>query len=109
MELYADKERTLPVDDDHTRRYERVIKVTLPKGARIENLGDLKFDRSLVRDGQELLKFHSDYTLEGDVLTVTVVEFYKVCQLPISEFEAYRSVVNAAADFNKVTLVLAKS
>lgn len=109
MELYADKERTLPVDDDHTRRYERVIKVTLPKGTRIENLGDLKFDRSLVRDGQELLKFHSDYTLEGDVLTVTVVEFYKVCQLPISEFEAYRSVVNAAADFNKVTLVLAKS
>lgn len=109
MELYADKERTLPVDDDHARRYERVITVTLPKGARIENLGDLKFDRSLVRDGRELLKFHSDYTLEGDVLTVTVVEFYKVCQLPISEFEAYRSVVNAAADFNKVTLVLARS
>ena len=109
MELYADKERTMPVDDDHARRYMRVITVVLPAGTKVENLASLNMDRSLVRDGKELLRFHSDYTLEGNTLTVTVEEFYKVCQLPLSEFEAYRSVVNAAADFNKVTLVLAKS
>jgi hypothetical protein len=87
----------------------RVITVVLPAGTKVENLASLKVERSLVRDGKELLRFHSDYTLEGNTLTVTVEEFYKVCQLPLSEFEAYRSVVNAAADFNKVTLVLAKS
>lgn len=109
MELYADKERTMPVDDDHARRYARQIVVMLPAGTRVENLSALEVDRSLNRDGKDILRFHSDYTLDGDKLTVTVEEFYLVSQLPLADFEAYRGVVNAAADFNKVTLVLAKS
>jgi hypothetical protein len=107
-ELYAEKERTQPVDDGYARRYKREIKVTLPPGTKVENLSDLEFDRHLVKDGEELLKFKSTYAVEGNILTVSVVEFYKLCQVPLEDFEAYRSVVNAAADFNKVVLVLAK-
>jgi hypothetical protein len=52
--------------------------------------------------------FVSNYTLEGQTLTVTINEYYKQLYAPLERYEDYRKVVNAAADFNKVTLVLEK-
>ena len=108
VEMYAEKERTLPVDDDYARRFYREITVVLPAGVKVENLDALLFDKKLERDGKPILQFKSTYTLEGNTLKVIVDEFYKVSSLPLTDFETYKSVVNAAADFNKVTLVLGK-
>ena len=52
--------------------------------------------------------FVSGYKLEGKVLTITVEEYYKKVQLPISAYADFQKVINAAADFNKVTLILEK-
>ncbi len=52
--------------------------------------------------------FKSDYTLKDDLLEVRVEEFYKQIYAPLSRYEDFRKVVNAAADFNKITLVLEK-
>lgn len=108
VEMYAEKKRTLPVDDNYGRRFYREITLTLPAGMKVENLDALVFDKTLQRNGETLLQFKSSYTLEGTTLKITVDEFYKLSKLPLEEFETYKAVVNAAADFNKVKLVLAK-
>ena len=50
--------------------------------------------------------FQKHYSLEGNVLTVTADEHYRETHVAPELFEAYRTVINSAADFNKVTLVL---
>ena len=60
-----------------------------------------------------VIGFSSDYTLKtdkknGDKLVVTITEFYSQIHFPTADYERYREVVNSAADFNKVSLVLAK-
>ena len=53
-------------------------------------------------------KFHSEYKIEGNKIIITINEFYSQIHYPLSQFEQYRSVVNAAADFNKVAILLQK-
>ncbi len=46
--------------------------------------------------------------MEGNLLTITIDEFYKEVLQPIDIYEPFQKVINAAADFNKVTLLLEK-
>lgn len=108
VEMYSDKPRKLPVDDLYNRRFERSIDVVLPAGWTVQNLHDLEMDKSLTIDGERKLSFTSGYTLEGDTLKVRISEYYRVGHIALADFEGYRQVVNAAADFNKVALVLVK-
>ena len=109
VEMYNEKPRQLPVDDEYNRRFLREITLTLPDGWTVQNPEELDMDHHLERDGERVLQFTSTHTLEGNVLTVRMDEFYRVVELPVEDFEAYRTVVNAAADMNKVTLVLARN
>ena len=43
---------------------------------------------------------------EGNVYKMKVVEFYKNIFVTNEQFEGFKNVVNAAADFNKIVLVL---
>ena len=52
--------------------------------------------------------FKSDYVVKGDIIEVRVEEYYKQIYAPLDRYEDFRKVVNAAADFNKITLVLEK-
>lgn len=58
------------------------------------------------KDGEDIFVFDSHYTLEGNVLTVTADEHYRESIVAPEIYEAYRKVINSAADFNKVTLIL---
>lgn len=58
--------------------------------------------------GKETMGFISSYKLNGNELKVKIHEFYSVTDYPISMFEAFKKVINASADFNKVVLVLEK-
>ncbi len=107
-QLYADKKRDNPVENDFKHRYDRNITFNIPKGYKIKNLGDLKMDASHLHNGQPDFGFNSTYKVEGDKVIIRVEEFYKNLTAPISEFEAFRKVINASADFNKVTLVMEK-
>ena len=44
----------------------------------------------------------------GNVLDIEVTETYHEILYPLSQFETFKKVINAAADFNKVVLVLEK-
>jgi hypothetical protein len=53
-----------------------------------------------------LFKFISTYKVEGNKVTITGVEFYTILEIAPELYEPYRKVINSAADFNKVTLIM---
>ena len=58
-----------------------------------------------LKDKEEAI-FKCDYELNGNVLSVKNIEYYDALNYPIEKFEDYKSVINAAADFNKIVVVL---
>lgn len=108
-ELYQDDERLIPVENTFNRGYERIIKVNLPAGYSVKNPGDLNFNVMYDDGSDSPFSFVSTHTLDGNVLTIVVNEYYKEIYAPLDRYEDYRKVINAAADFNKVVLVLEKS
>ena len=52
--------------------------------------------------------FVSTYDVKDNTLIVTVKEWYGTIIIPVSEYKSYENVVNAAADFNKLVVVLQK-
>ncbi len=107
-EMYQDKERKLPVENDFNRAYKRTIKFDIPEGYSVKNLDDLKMSIYHEEEGKKTCAFISEYSVDGSSVTVEVNEWYEKIEYPISDFEAYRKVINAAADFNKIVLVLQK-
>jgi len=106
MEMQQEKKRILPLEAEFNRSYYRTIKIHIPEGYQISNLEDIIIKNSYTTKDKELFIFDSYYTLEGNVLTVTADEHYRETFVEPEIFEAYRTVINSAADFNKVTLVL---
>lgn len=108
-EMYRDDWRVNDVENEYTRGYDRNIKIHIPAGYTIKNPQDLKIN-VVYKDGDKTpFLFQSDYTLKGDLLEITIKEYYKEIYAPVGRYEDFRKVINAAADFNKVTLVLEKS
>jgi hypothetical protein len=107
-EMYRDDQRTVEVENDFNRMYDRTIRIQLPKGYQVKNVNDLKVNISYTDKDQVPFLFKSDYVVKGDVIEVRVEEYYKQIYAPLSRYEDFRKVVNAAADFNKITLVLEK-
>ncbi|NVO31395.1 DUF3857 domain-containing protein [Hymenobacter lapidiphilus] len=108
-ELYQSEERQFDVENEFNRRYNRTITFTLPPGYQVRNLNDLNMDVQAgpTAAGPEFL-FKSGYEQQGQQVTVTIREYYRQIRWPKADFQAFRSVVNAAANFNKVVLVLEK-
>ncbi|MBC6696973.1 DUF3857 domain-containing protein [Hymenobacter puniceus] len=108
-ELYQTEARQYDVENDFNRRYNRVITLELPAGYQVRNLQDLNADVKAGPDAKDpLYYFTSKYAVQGQTVTVTITEAYRQIRWPKKDFEAFRDVVNAAANFNKVVLVLEK-
>jgi hypothetical protein len=113
-ELYSEKDRTMPVDLLYPNSFNRTITINIPKGYKIMNLDALRMSSDYVNgDLDPVASFKSDYTIvkdkqKGDKLIITVNEFYTQLHYDIYEYDRYRKVVNTAADFNKVSLLLGK-
>lgn len=108
VEMYREDDRMTEIENDFNRGYEREIRIRLPKGYMVKNLQDLKFDVTYKEKDEVPFLFQSDYAMKDDLLTVTINEYYKQLYAPMTRYEDYRKVINAAADFNKITLVLEK-
>lgn len=108
VELYQEQERQHPIDMPYPTYYKRKIEFTIPEGYKAEGLEDLKIDKQVVKDGKIVNRFISDYTVKDNKVVVTADEFYKTISLPKEDYEQFREVINAAADFNKVVVVFEK-
>jgi hypothetical protein len=106
--MYQKEERKQDMESDFSRDYHRVLTLKIPAGFKITNLNVLNMDIFMLENGSRTTAFTSKYTLEGNILKINVDEYYKKITFPVAQFESYRKVVNAAADFNKITLYLEK-
>ncbi|MDV3308309.1 MAG: DUF3857 domain-containing protein [Cyclobacteriaceae bacterium] len=108
IEMYRDDDRMTDVENDFNRGYDRTIRISIPQGYQVRNPDDLRLNVVYSADGKEPFLFVSDYTMEGNDLVITIKEYYKEIFAPLERYEDFRKVINAAADFNKVILVLEK-
>jgi hypothetical protein len=112
-ELYSNKDRKMPVDLPYPKSVSHTITVNIPAGYKIQNPEALRMHADYVdKDLKPVVGFKSDYTIKsdkkGNKLIVTVTEFYSQLHFSVGDYERYRKVVNTAADFNKVTLLMRK-
>lgn len=114
QDLYSEKKRVMPIDLLYPMTTHNTITVNIPKGYKILNPEVLRNTAEYVdRDLNPKASYHSDYQLipdkkNGDKLVVTVTENYPVIHFPVSDYQRFKEVANAVADFTKVVLVLEK-
>ncbi len=108
VEMYREDNRVSEIENDYNRGYDRLMKISIPKGYTVKNMKDLNLDVTYKDKDNMPYLFQSNATQEGDVVVVSIKEYYKQIFAPVQRYEDYRKVINAAADFNKVTLVLEK-
>ncbi len=107
-QMYQEKPRQLPVELGYPHVLNRKIVVHIPDGYNVKNPDDLSMDVQYKKDNEITFGFLSKYTQSGNTITVEVFETYRELRYPLSEFENFKKVINAAADFNKIVLVLEK-
>lgn len=104
-EMYNKGERKLPVENAYTREYRRQIVVNIPEGKTIKNPEILNMNVASNMDGDDT-KFVSTYEIKGNQLIVTITEVYNRINYSVKDYPIYEKVMNAAADFNKLVLVI---
>lgn len=107
-EMYQEKPRQLPVELSYAHTLSRKIKVYIPEGYTVKNADDLRFNIAFTSGTDTTMGFVSSYVTEGNTITVSITESYNELRYPLTDFDNFRKVINAAADFNKVVLVLEK-
>jgi hypothetical protein len=107
-ELYQETRRKLPIVVDAVHNYFRKLIFEIPAGYTISNLSDLNMNVEMQNNGKLSCCFTSWYEVSGNKLVVYSREYYTENDYPADRFEAFRKVINAAADFNKKTIILTK-
>jgi hypothetical protein len=107
-ELYNAKSRTTDMDVTVPHHLYRTIELTLPEGYKIKNPTDLNISEVYQEKDVETMGFVSSYTLTGNVLKITIKEEYNRVTYPKGQYENFKKVINASADFNKIVLILEK-
>ena len=105
-EMYQENERTLQVVNDFNRGYLRRITVNIPDGYSIQNPDDLIINEQVVENERMIFNFESSYEIVGQQLKIEIIEFYDELYYPVEKFEPFKKVINAAADWNKIVLVM---
>lgn len=108
VQLYQEKKRVLPYENEFTRSYFRTINIEIPEGYMVMNLDDLVINNGLLQSDEQVLSFHSSYEINNNILSIKADEYYNINIIDTPIYEDYRKVINSAADFNKVVLVMEK-
>jgi hypothetical protein len=107
-EMYQPSERKLPVVVNEVHNYYRRIVFEIPEGYNASGLEELNLNVELVNNGKISCCFTSWFELLGNKLCIYSKEYYTESGYPAARFEEFRKVINAAADFNKRTIILTK-
>lgn len=106
VEMYQEKPRQFDMDVNYPHSLDRTFEFTIPEGYKVKNLDDLVINKVYKDNNEVTMGFESSYQQEGNVIKVHVLEQYRRIQYPLAQYEDFKKIINAAADFNKVTLVL---
>ncbi|MBL7885183.1 MAG: DUF3857 domain-containing protein [Flavobacterium sp.] len=108
LEFYQENKRILPVEIDYPHSYLRKIKIILPEGTTVKNLDKFNLNFKTTINGKDEAVFVSNYNATKNEINVENVEYYKIMNYPLEKFDEYKAVINAAADFNKIVIILNK-
>lgn len=108
VEMYENKERKSDIEFSFAKMYKRTISFKIPEGYTLKNIEKCKENLNYKdENGEVIMGFVTNYTIADDVVTIQNTEFYNKVRMTIDPYyEPFRNVVNAAADFNKIVLVL---
>ncbi|MEZ0131221.1 hypothetical protein AB9T88_16205, partial [Flavobacterium sp. LBUM151] len=106
MEFYQENKRMLPIEIDYPHYYTRKIKIILPDGATIKNLDKFLMNFKTDLNGKTEAAFTSNYSQNKNEVTIENTEFYNIVNYPLASFDQYKAVINAAADFNKIVVIV---
>ena len=106
MEFYQENKRMLPIEIDYPHYYTCKIKIILPEGAKIKNLDKFVMDYKTELNGKTEATFTSKYAQNKNEVTIENTEFYNIVNYPLASFDQYKAVINAAADFNKIVVIV---
>ena len=109
VEMYQEKDRKTPMDIDFPHSLIRKIVVKIPEGYTAKGLEKLKANIVGGDVNNPTMGFISDYKINGDAIEININEFYNVLTYPFEQYEAFRKVINASSDFNKVSILFAKN
>ena len=109
VEMYQEKARQFPMDMSFPHLFERTIELIIPDGYGIRNPEDLNIHDEYRENGEMTMGFVSEYKLDGNRLRVHVMEQYRRIVYPLAQYEDFKKIINASADFNKIVLVLEKN
>jgi len=108
VEMYNERERQFDIEIDFPHFLNRKIVLNIPQGYKVKNPDDLKFNLSYNKGAKTGMAFISTWKQEGDKLIIEITEEYNQIKWPKTDYDNFVKVINAAADFNKVVLVLEK-
>jgi hypothetical protein len=108
VEMYQEKKRVMPIELSFGHVMDRKITFEIPAGYRIRNAKDLVFDTEYKDNGEATMGFVSSMKVNGNMLEVNVHEQYRNTYYPVQQYDPFVKIINTAADFNKVVLVLEK-
>jgi hypothetical protein len=104
-EMYDEHKRENPIELQYAHVYNRDIKVKIPEGYQLKGIEALSMN---IVCANGAAGFISKYSIENNTLVVNVKEYYRDVLVPIEQYEDFRKVINASADFNKITIVFEK-
>ncbi len=107
-EMYQEKPRQLPIELGYPHVLNRKIIFEIPAGYTIKNLNDININVSFKEEDIITMGFVSSYVLKDNKVEITIEETYRNLKYPLSAYNNFQKVINAAADFNKVVWVLEK-
>lgn len=107
-EMYETKKRENKIVLYYPHSLVRDIELTIPEGYKINNLQDLNINQVYKEGDVVTIGFVSNYELSGNILKIKIREDYRNVTYPIEQYEVFKKIINASADFNKVVLVIDK-
>jgi len=105
-EMYQTSSRKMPVNINDAHNYFRKITFNIPEGYIISNPDDVNMKVELITGDKVSCCFTSWFELTENKLIVYSREYYTEVSYPAERFGEFRNVINAAADFNKKTIIL---
>ena len=105
-EMYQTSKRKLPVNIQFTHAFYRKIEFDIPEGYKVINLEEIIMKTEMVENGKVSAYFTSWHEQIGNTVYIYSHEVYPELEYPVSSFNDFREVINAAADFNKKKLII---
>lgn len=108
-EMYSEEPRQQPISLDYAHKYVRHITVEIPEGYQAKGLEKLNIDLQYKNPaGEYSMGFTSKYEIKGNKVIITCEEYYSDLSYPIMQYDDFAKVINAAADFNKISILIEK-